>query len=79
MTDLYELIGKALKLPPRIAVSDTLSMANTVDWDSLAHMDLILTLEEHYGISLDADEIVAMRSVCGVKEVLAARGLLPAQ
>ena len=39
-------------------------------WDSLKHMELIVSLEQSFGIELSFDEIVAMRSVGEIKRVL---------
>ena len=74
MTGLKELVSKALRLPAG-SVSDTLAMAETRSWDSLAHMELVLAIEERYQVNLSADEIVNMTSIPGIASVLRARGV----
>jgi acyl carrier protein len=74
MTGLKELVSKALRLPAG-PVSDTLTMADTRAWDSLAHMELVLTIEERYHVNLSADEIVSMTSIAGIVTVLRAHGV----
>lgn len=44
-------------------------------WDSLKHLDVILTLEETFDIALTTREIAAMRSVGAVVEILRKRGI----
>ena len=74
MTGLKELVSRALRLPAG-PVSDTLTMADTRSWDSLAHLELVLTIEEKYRVNLSADEIVAMTSISGITAVLRAHGV----
>ena len=50
-------------------------MADTRSWDSLAHMELVLTIEERYHVNLSADEIVTMTSIAGIAAVLRAHGV----
>jgi acyl carrier protein len=54
-------------------VSDGLSMKDTNTWDSLKHMELIVTLEQNFGIEFTFDDIVAMQSVREIKRVLRER------
>lgn len=72
---LHQLVAGALKIAPAQVTAET-SMDDTLAWDSLAHMDLIVTLEEHYGVQLEPDDMVAMRSVGAIAGVLRARGVL---
>ena len=44
-------------------------------WDSLKHMELIVSLENKFGIELSFDEIVAMQTVSEIKQVLRQRGV----
>jgi acyl carrier protein len=74
MTGLKELVSKALRLPAG-PVPDTLAMADTRSWDSLAHMELVLSIEERYRVNLSADEIVTMTSIAGIAAVLRAHGV----
>lgn len=45
-------------------------------WDSLKHMELVVTLEKEYGISLEMQEIVALQSVPDIVALLRARGAI---
>lgn len=44
-------------------------------WDSLKQMDLVMSLERAYDISLDMEDIVRMTTVAAIMEVLAAKGV----
>ena len=50
-------------------------MENTEAWDSLAHMDVILSIEQHYNINLEGDEIADMQSVQAIANTLKAKGV----
>jgi acyl carrier protein len=75
MTGLKALIAKALRLPSTGAVSETMAMADTRSWDSLAHMELVFAIEDRYHFSLSTDDIIAMTSVGGIMNVLRAHGV----
>lgn len=66
---LIDLVVEVLRIP-RDEVVDTLDMEETGTWDSLSHMQLIASIEDEFGIELTADDIVAMRSVGQIKDVL---------
>lgn len=68
----YELLADALGVSVSEIDADTAINA-TPQWDSIAHMRLILALEGKLDRQLDAEEIFAVASVQDVMEVLAAR------
>jgi acyl carrier protein len=45
-------------------------------WDSLKQMDLVVSLEEGYGIVLEMEEIVKMNSVQSIVDILSIKGIL---
>lgn len=67
------LLAEVLQIPAA-TVTDDLTMKDMDAWDSLKHMELIVSLEQSFGIELSFDEIVAMRSVAEIKRVLRERG-----
>lgn len=75
MNELFSLISTALKVPVSNIGPGT-AMKTTPAWDSLAHMELIISLETHYNIMLEGDEIAAMNSVAAIAKQLAQRGLV---
>ena len=68
------LISEILRIAPEDVV-DTLGMDDLGTWDSLSHMQLIVTIESDYGIELTADEIVTMRTIGSIRNVLISKGI----
>lgn len=56
-------------------ITDDTSFENTEKWDSLKHIELVLSIEEQFNISLDADDIVAMLSFAEIKRVMREKGV----
>lgn len=56
-------------------ISPDLHKDDVSRWDSLQQMDLVLSLEEKYGISLDFTDIVKMNSVANIINVLKNKGI----
>jgi acyl carrier protein len=52
-----------------------LQRADVGTWDSLKQMDLVLTLEREYDITLEMQDIVRMLTVAGITDVLQERGV----
>ena len=75
MNELFKLIATALKVPVADVGAAT-SMQTTSAWDSLSHIDLIISIESHYQIMLEADEIATMTSAAAIVEQLTRRGLV---
>jgi acyl carrier protein len=71
---LKGVFAEVLGLPPD-QVSDATSPDTTSEWDSLAAMNLVAALEETFGVELSTTEIMRMRSVGIVREVLRAKGV----
>jgi len=57
-------------------ITDDLAMKDLDAWDSLKHMELIVSLEGSFDIQLTFEEIVAMQSVGEIKRVLKERGAI---
>ena len=68
-----DVVSTVLGLEQR-RVTDATSNKNAPEWDSLAHMTLVVELEATYGIVLSAEDALAMTDVGAIKRVLASRG-----
>lgn len=66
------LLSDVLQIPAS-TITEDLAMKNVDAWDSLKHMELIVSLEQRFGIQLSFDDIVAMQSVGEIKRVLRER------
>jgi acyl carrier protein len=50
-----------------------LTPMNTTAWDSLAHMNLLLSIEQEFGVSLTDDEAVDLNSFDVAADVVAGK------
>lgn len=73
-TSLEALLATVLQVPES-RVTDDLAMKDVEAWDSLKHMELIVSVENTFGIELSFDEIVAMQTVSEIKRVLRQKGV----
>jgi len=69
-----EKIFSEVFMLPEASVVDALSLSDIPTWDSLAHMMLIVKLEETYQIQFTGDEIADIKSVGDVRSALLAHG-----
>ena len=75
MTDkLVSLLADVLGLGPA-EINPNTSMDNTPVWDSVMHLNLCLSVEQTYGISLSPEEMIEMRSVPAIEATLARHGV----
>lgn len=51
-------------------ITGDMALGRTKNWDSLRHMQLILALEEEFGITFGDDEVIEMISVALITETL---------
>jgi acyl carrier protein len=66
------IISRVLKVP--LAAVDASSSPDTLkNWDSLQHLQIVLALEEEFGVEFSVDEIVALQRVDTIVEILRER------
>lgn len=51
-------------------IDDNLTREAFPRWDSLTHMHMITSLEEHFNIQFDMDEIVEMQDISTIKRLI---------
>jgi len=71
---LASVLADVFELRPDQVVPD-LTKDNVGSWDSLKQMDLVLSLEREYGITLEFSDIIKMNSVANIIEVLTSKGV----
>lgn len=49
-----------------ISPDDSISMATEPAWDSMKHIELIMTLEQEFGVSFEPEEIPKLTSLSAV-------------
>lgn len=52
-----------------------LSRSEIAKWDSLTHMDLVVSLEREFNVIFDIDEIIALDGLGRVRSVLKQKGV----
>jgi len=67
---LDDTIIEALGLPRDTDVT-TLSYAHTPEWDSVGHLELITSIEDRFGISIDAADVGEMVDYGTLRKLLA--------
>ena len=55
---------------PESVVVDTLEYASIPEWDSVAHMALIVSLEDEFDIMIDTDDVIDMSTFLKAKEIV---------
>jgi acyl carrier protein len=68
--DLTEVMKNVLDVD---SVSDDDSMETIKSWDSLRHLNLVMAIEERFGITFDPDEIPELTSVWKISETIRGR------
>ena len=58
---LKQLMGVILEVAPE-SIDENSSMDNIKSWDSLKHMNLVLAIEEEFGISVPDEEAANITS-----------------
>ena len=51
--------------------SEDLTMEDVNNWDSLSHMNLIVAIEDEFGIEMSGDDIAEMISFNSIKKTVA--------
>lgn len=72
-TALTERIREALALALQISpesVTPDLAFGDLPQWDSMGHMEVMMRLEEYFGIEVNADTIAALTSVPAIRQYL---------
>jgi len=55
--------------------SPNLTPEEVLRWDSLGHMNLVMELEDVFGVHFEVDEITEMTSVGKIIEILQSKGV----
>ena len=59
---------------PDLHIDSNTSRDDIADWDSIAHLKIVLALEEMFGLEFDTDEVASIRTVGEFVRALRARG-----
>ena len=56
-----------------LAINRETSRDNLEEWDSLAHLNLIIIIEKHFGVKFMIDEIPEIRSIGEIVDLIKAK------
>lgn len=70
---LVDAVSSILNIKPETVTLET-SQENTPTWDSLAHLRLILELEQNLGIRFQSRDITRLNSVAALEEAISNLG-----
>jgi acyl carrier protein len=66
---LRAIMGKILRLPAERIGPDA-AIGNVPNWDSTAHMRIMLALEDEFGVELNESQMVEMTSLAKIRAVV---------
>lgn len=72
-TTLTEQILQTLSLALQVPVeqiSADLAFGDLPQWDSMGHMEVMMRLEEFFGVEINADTIAALTSVSAIRKYI---------
>jgi acyl carrier protein len=71
---LTQMVAEVLGVTPDL-LSEESSPESISNWDSLGHLNLVIALEEEFGVNLSADDVMAMRSMGVIRRILHQSGV----
>ncbi len=72
LQQVCDCVGRCFQVDPACLGENT-SQDTIVEWDSVGQVQLILELESAFDVSFSLDEIVEIRSVADIVQILADR------
>lgn len=53
-----------------IVLTEEMSSADLEDWDSIEHINIVLQLEQHFGIKVDMGEMVELNTIGNIVNII---------
>jgi acyl carrier protein len=72
---LRDCFSRSLGIPVE-RVTDDLAYNSLKEWDSVAHMALVVELETEFDVMFDTDDILGMSTVTKAREILTRLGVI---
>ena len=70
---LSQTVAEVLGVTPDELLEES-SPDTIASWDSLGHLNLVIALEEEFDLRLSAEDMLAMRSVRAIRQILIQSG-----
>jgi acyl carrier protein len=71
-SEVRQTVADVFALDPA-SVTDATSPETTPAWDSIGHLNLILAVEQQFGVSFDPDRIPKLTSIQALADEISAR------
>ncbi|MDA9976165.1 acyl carrier protein [Alphaproteobacteria bacterium] len=68
-TCISAILSRCLNIPAE-QVTSNLTLNGVWQWDSLAHLELMMFIEKNHGVSINEESIIECSSVEGLSKVL---------
>jgi acyl carrier protein len=68
-SQIQSILSAAFQVPPEMVTPD-LEFGDIPEWDSLGHMEMMMQLEEEFGIEISADTIAVLISISKIAEYI---------
>lgn len=66
---LTAIIAEVLEID-QSEINETFDQNSTANWDSLNHLNLVISIEENFDVSFEPEEIATMTSLTAIEEKL---------
>lgn len=70
---LYEVIAGILSIDPK-TLSEESNALNTPNWDSLRHIEIMLAVENAFGVRFSMPEMVSMQNIGDMRKLISEKG-----
>ena len=74
LTALEQVFVTALRVPPDCDF-ESLARGVTTEWGSVAHMELVLELEQAFGVELSGDDVFELEDFRTARAILGRHGI----
>jgi acyl carrier protein len=74
LTKLQQAFITALRVSPECDF-ESLSRGTTPEWESVAHMELVVELEQAFGVALSADDVFGLEDFRTARAILSRHGI----
>ena len=71
---LFEIIAGVLNIDPT-TLSDESNALNTPNWNLLRHIEIMLAVENAFGVRFAMPEMVSMQNIGDMRQLLIAKGV----
>jgi len=69
------ILGVVLEMSDQ-EIDEKLSAEDSSNWDSIRHLNLVMALEEAFGVSFTSDELARLTSYRAIVDALGQRGVV---